>query len=105
DAGKEQLSITATIQVEEETVKPVDPTKPAKPSTPSKATTTPSKASPEKTKLKVTDNKQHTATYEAAKPLPKTGDQTNTWIIWTGMSLLILSMFLWVMRGRKKRHQ
>lgn len=95
DAGKEQLSVTANIQVKAENVKPVDPSDPTGP-------TNPVKPSVEKTPLKVVDNKQHTTTYEAAKPLPKTGDQTNTWVIWTGMSLLVLSMLLLVMRGRKK---
>ncbi|EAG8523818.1 LPXTG cell wall anchor domain-containing protein [Listeria innocua] len=95
DAGKEQLSVTANIQVKAENVKPVDPSDPTGP-------TNPVKPSVEKTPLKVVDNKQHTTIYEAAKPLPKTGDQTNTWVIWTGMSLLVLSMLLLVMRGRKK---
>ncbi|EDO1202055.1 LPXTG cell wall anchor domain-containing protein [Listeria innocua] len=95
DAGKEQLSVTANIQVKAENVKPVDPSDPTGP-------TNPVKPSVEKTPLKVVDNKQHTTTYEAAKPLPKTGDQTNTWVIWTGMSLLVLSLLLLVMRGRKK---
>lgn len=95
DAGKEQLSVTANIQVKAENVKPVDPSDPTGP-------TNPVKPSVEKTPLKVVDNKQHTTTYEAAKPLPKTGGQTNTWVIWTGMSLLVLSMLLLVMRGRKK---
>ncbi|MBC2109436.1 LPXTG cell wall anchor domain-containing protein, partial [Listeria innocua] len=95
DAGKKQLSVTANIQVKAEYVKPVDPSDPTGP-------TNPVKPSVEKTPLKVVDNKQHTTTYEAAKPLPKTGDQTNTWVIWTGMSLLVLSMLLLVMRGRKK---
>ncbi|EAE8346657.1 LPXTG cell wall anchor domain-containing protein [Listeria monocytogenes] len=107
DAGKKQLSVTANIQVEAEIVKPIKPVDPSKPTDPKKPVkpSTPTKPSTEKTPLKVVDNKQHTATYEAAKPLPKTGDQTNIWIIWTGMSLLVLSMLLLVMRGRKKRHQ
>ncbi|EAC8563504.1 LPXTG cell wall anchor domain-containing protein [Listeria monocytogenes] len=105
DAGKKQLSVTANIQVEAEFVKPIKPIKPIKPVDPSKPTD-PKKPSTEKTPLKVVDNKQHTATYEAAKPLPKTGDQTNNWVIWTGICLLSMSMLLWVvMRGRKKKYQ
>lgn len=99
DAGKKELSVTANIQVEAEFVKPIKPVDPSKP-------TDPKKPSTEKTPLKVVDNKQHTATYEAAKPLPKTGDQTNNWVIWTGICLLSMSMLLWVvMRGRKKNYQ
>ncbi|MBC1374833.1 LPXTG cell wall anchor domain-containing protein [Listeria sp. FSL L7-1699] len=107
DAGKKQLSVTANIQVEAEIVnpvKPVDPSDPTEPTNPVKPST-PTKPSTEKTPLKVVDNKQHTATYEEAKPLPKTGDQTNTWVIWTGLSLLVLSMLLLAMRGRKKKYQ
>lgn len=106
DAGKKQLSVTANIQVEAEIVnpvKPVDPSDPTEPTNPVEPSTS-TKPSTEKTPLKVVDNKQHTATYKAAKPLPKTGDQTNTWVIWTGLSLLVLSMLLWVMRGRKKKY-
>ncbi|MGJ6230273.1 bacterial Ig-like domain-containing protein [Listeria monocytogenes] len=114
DAGKKQLSVTANIQVEAEIVKPIKPIKPIKPVDPSKPTdpkkpvkpSTPTKPSTEKTPLKVVDNKQHTRTYEEAKPLPKTGDQTNTWVIWTGVCLLSMSLLLWVvMRGRKKNYQ
>ncbi|MBC6136653.1 LPXTG cell wall anchor domain-containing protein [Listeria innocua] len=106
DAGKKQLSVTANIQVEAEIVnpvKPVDPSNPTEPTNPVEPSTS-TKPSTEKTPLKVVDNKQHTATYKAAKPLPKTGDQTNTWVIWTGLSLLVLSMLLLVMRGRKKKY-
>ncbi|HHP9139119.1 TPA: bacterial Ig-like domain-containing protein [Listeria monocytogenes] len=106
DAGKKQLSVTANIQVEAEIVnpvKPVDPSDPTEPTNPVEPSTS-TKPSTEKTPLKVVDNKQHTATYKAAKPLPKTGDQTNTWVIWTGLSLLVLSMLLLVMRGRKKKY-
>ncbi|WP_252346573.1 LPXTG cell wall anchor domain-containing protein, partial [Listeria monocytogenes] len=86
-------------------IKPVDPSKPTDPKKPVKSSN-PKKPSTEKTPLKVVDNKQHTATYEAAKPLPKTGDQTNNWVIWTGICLLSMSMLLWVvMRGRKKNYQ
>lgn len=111
DAGKKQLSVTANIQVEAEIVKPikpikpVDPSKPIDPKKPVKSSN-PTKPSTEKTPLKVVDNKQHTRTYEEAKPLPKTGDQTNTWVIWTGVCLLSMSLLLWVvMRGRKKNYQ
>lgn len=114
DAGKKQLSVTANIQVEAEIVKPIKPIKPIKPVDPSKPidpkkpvkSSNPTKPSTEKTPLKVVDNKQHTRTYEEAKPLPKTGDQTNTWVIWTGVCLLSMSLLLWVvMRGRKKNYQ
>ncbi|EEO6567021.1 LPXTG cell wall anchor domain-containing protein [Listeria monocytogenes] len=97
DAGKKQLSATALIQVDDVDKGYKEPTKPSKSTKPSVR-----KGNAE---IKVTNGTQHTATYDTAKPLPRTGDQTNTWVIWTGMSLLILSMFLWVMRGRKKRHQ
>lgn len=108
DAGKKQLSVTANIQVEAEIVKPIKPVDPSKPTDPKKPVkpSTPTKPSTEKTPLKVVDNKQHTRTYEEAKPLPKTGDQTNTWVIWTGVCLLSMSLLLWVvMRGRKKNYQ
>ncbi|EHC2217200.1 LPXTG cell wall anchor domain-containing protein [Listeria monocytogenes] len=111
DAGKKQLSVTANIQVEAEIVKPIKPIKPVDPSKPTDPKkpvkpSTPTKPSTEKTPLKVVDNKQHTRTYEEAKPLPKTGDQTNTWVIWTGVCLLSMSLLLWVvMRGRKKNYQ
>ncbi|WP_338671838.1 bacterial Ig-like domain-containing protein [Listeria seeligeri] len=84
DAGKKQLSVTATIQVE-------DPSNPSKPNQPSNGGTS----------LQVKSNTQQTATYEDAKPLPKTGDQSITWIVWAGMGLLILSVLLWVINRRR----
>ncbi|EFS01817.1 cell wall surface anchor family protein, partial [Listeria seeligeri FSL S4-171] len=97
DAGKEQLSVTATIQVEAAKVDPVKPTKPTDPSNPS--------VKNGNTNLTVTSNTQHTATYLEAKPLPKTGDQTSSWIIWVGVALLGLSLLLWVVTTRRKSHQ
>lgn len=91
DAGKELLSVTATIQVED--TKVADPATPSKPSVKNK-----------NTKLTVADNTKHTATYLEAKPLPKTGDQTSPWIIWTGISLLALGLLLWVVTTRRRSH-
>ncbi|PZG48520.1 cell surface protein [Listeria ivanovii] len=100
DAGKEQLSVTATIQVQAAKVNPVEPGKPSKPT---------KRGNPSgkngNTNLTVTSNTQHTATYLEAKPLPKTGDQTNPWVIWTGVALLELSLLLWVVTTRRKSHQ
>lgn len=93
DAGKEQLSVTATIQVKAGKVNPVEPTKPSKPSTKNG-----------NTKVTVTSNTQHTATYVEAKPLPKTGDQTSPLIVWTGIALLGMSLLLWVVSTRRKSH-
>ncbi|MBC2118789.1 bacterial Ig-like domain-containing protein [Listeria marthii] len=98
DAVKEQLEVIATIQVEEKII--ATPVEPGKPSTPNKSPVKKGKSDVKG------NNQQHTETYEAAKPIPKTGDQTNTWVIWAGICLLSLSLLLWVvMRGRKKRHQ
>ncbi|MBC1870113.1 LPXTG cell wall anchor domain-containing protein [Listeria seeligeri] len=92
DAGKELLSVTATIRVEAANVSPAKPNDPSKPSG--------------KSFIKINDNTQktHKATYLEAKPLPKTGDQTNPWTVWTGVALLGLSMLLWA-ATRRKRHQ
>ncbi|MBC2262556.1 LPXTG cell wall anchor domain-containing protein [Listeria sp. FSL L7-0091] len=90
DAGKKQLAAIATIEVKPLSVNQEEPTKPS--------------VKEGKTRIKIINGTQHTATYEEAKPLPKTGDQTNTWVIWTGLSLLVLSMLLLVMRGRKKKY-
>ncbi|WP_234288656.1 bacterial Ig-like domain-containing protein, partial [Listeria ivanovii] len=80
DAGQSQLSVTATIQVED----------PNKPSSPSGGGTTPSGNS----------NHQHTTNYEATKPLPKTGNQTDPWLVWTGLGLLSFSLLLWLFNRR-----
>lgn len=91
DAGKEQLSVTATIEVKDTKVSPISPTNPSKPK--------------DNKRLKVSSNTQHTATGVNSKPLPKTGDQTNPWGIWTGICLLGLSAFVWAFTSRRKRHQ
>ncbi|EFS04640.1 peptidoglycan binding protein, partial [Listeria seeligeri FSL S4-171] len=98
DAGKEQLSVTATIQVEAPKADPVKPTKPTNPSKPSNPS-----AKKDNTNLTVTNNTQHTATYQEAKPLPKTGDQTSAGIIWAGIALLGISLLLWGISARRKK--
>ncbi|WP_227868870.1 bacterial Ig-like domain-containing protein, partial [Listeria monocytogenes] len=90
DAGKELLFVTATIRVEAASadVTPND-----------------SNNTSEKTVININDHTQkiHKATYLEAKPLPKTGDQTNPWTVWGGIALLGLGMLLWA--TRRKRHQ
>ncbi|WP_239256918.1 bacterial Ig-like domain-containing protein [Listeria ilorinensis] len=98
DAGKEQLSVTAKIQV---LAKEAGDTTGDSTGHDSKPSSNTDKAS----SLKVTSGTQHTATYEQAQPLPRTGDQNNLWIIWLGMGLLALSGLLWVSIRRRRRDQ
>ncbi|EIP1891967.1 bacterial Ig-like domain-containing protein [Listeria monocytogenes] len=90
DAGKELLFVTATIRVEAASAD----------FTPNDSNNT-----SEKTVININDHTQktHKATYLEAKPLPKTGDQTNPWTVWGGIALLGLGMLLWA--TRRKRHQ
>lgn len=83
DAGKELLSVTATIRVEAKD------------------------ASSDNPNININNNDQnsHKATYLEAKPLPKTGDQTNLWTVWAGVALLGLGVLLWATTRRRKRHQ
>ncbi|MBC6296735.1 DUF5011 domain-containing protein [Listeria sp. FSL L7-1517] len=85
DAGKKQLSVIATIQVE-------DPEKPNQSNESSKGGSG----------LTVKCTEQHTADYEEIKPLPKTGDQTTSWIVWTGLGLLAISFLLWTLNRRRR---
>ncbi|HAB0008190.1 TPA_asm: cell surface protein [Listeria monocytogenes] len=98
DAGKELLSITATIEVEEQPVDPVDPVDPSNPIDPGKSAKDP------KSPIKVTDVKTHKANYKEAKPLPKTGDYSTSSIVWSGIFLLMIGMLLWRITSRRK-HQ
>ncbi|WP_353653445.1 LPXTG cell wall anchor domain-containing protein [Listeria ilorinensis] len=52
----------------------------------------------------MTSGTQHTATYEQAQPLPRTGDQSNLWIIWVGVGLLGLGVLLWTVTSRRRKH-
>lgn len=76
DAGKQVLSVTATIQVEE--VKQAN--------------------AQGNSSLTIKDNTQHMVTSDDIKLIPKTGDQGNPWVFWAGISLvglgLVLLMFL-----------
>ncbi|MBC2254704.1 LPXTG cell wall anchor domain-containing protein, partial [Listeria ivanovii] len=47
-------------------------------------------------------NHQHTTNYEATKPLPKTGNQTDPWLVWTGLGLLSFSLLLWLFNRRRR---
>ncbi|EBF5203443.1 DUF5011 domain-containing protein [Listeria monocytogenes] len=80
DAGKEELSVVAMIQVEEEkvTVKPSD----------------------DDSKIEVKAGQQRTATYKQA--IPKTGDQMNLWVILAGACLVGFALFLWLFRLRRR---
>ncbi|MBK1985507.1 LPXTG cell wall anchor domain-containing protein, partial [Listeria ivanovii] len=44
----------------------------------------------------------HTTNYEATKPLPKTGNQTDPWLVWTGLGLLSFSLLLWLFNRRRR---
>ncbi|MBC1488979.1 DUF5011 domain-containing protein [Listeria sp. FSL L7-1485] len=92
DAGKEEIQVVATIVVAE---KPTSQPNPAKPNKPSKGTTT----------LTVTSTKQHAATYKDAKPLPKTGDQSNNWTIWAGICLLGIGLLMSGFLYRRRKQQ
>ncbi|MBC2262681.1 LPXTG cell wall anchor domain-containing protein [Listeria sp. FSL L7-0091] len=88
DAGKEQLTVTATVKVVEQN------------ETPSKSSNSNSSSN-----LTISSNAQHSATYEESKAIPKTGDQSNPWIIWLGISLIGLGVLLWLNAQRKKKHE
>ncbi|EDN7386489.1 LPXTG cell wall anchor domain-containing protein, partial [Listeria monocytogenes] len=88
DAGKEQITVTATITVVD-SAKSVVPSKPTT-NKPSAGGTT------------IHNSPQHTATYLEAKPLPKTGDQTSPWVLWAGLSLVGVGLVLVFMKRRRK---
>ncbi|EAF7125111.1 bacterial Ig-like domain-containing protein [Listeria monocytogenes] len=96
DAGKEQITVTATITV----VDSAKPVVPSKPTTPTKPTT--NKPSTGGTTIHIQSSPQHTATYLEAKPLPKTGDQTSPWVLWAGFSLVGLGMVLIFTKRRRE---
>lgn len=92
DAGKEQLSVTATIKVVDQKVTPNNPSNGGN-------------NNDKDGNIKISSNKQHTATYNEAKPMPKTGDQSNPWVIWLGIGLIGLGVLLWLTTKRKKKHE
>lgn len=96
DAGKEQITVTATIMV----VDSAKPVAPSKPTTPTKPTT--NKPSTGGTTIHIQSSLQHTATYLEAKPLPKTGDQTSPWVLWEGLSLVGLGLVFFFTKRRRK---
>ncbi|MBC2157150.1 bacterial Ig-like domain-containing protein [Listeria innocua] len=79
DAGKEELSVTATIEVVE-----------------GKVAITPS----ENSNSDVKPGKQKTATYQQA--IPRTGDQMNLWVVVMGACLVGFALFLWTFRQRRR---
>lgn len=85
DASKEQLSVSATILVED----PSTPTPPSKPKDGSTA------------KPIVKNGNQHSANYLDAKPLPKTGDENNLLLLWTGIFILVAGAILLFTKRRK----
>ncbi|EHH7705642.1 DUF5011 domain-containing protein [Listeria monocytogenes] len=81
DAGKQMLSVTATIQVENRGDAGLQDNEPRS----------------------VKDNNQRAANSNDIKLIPKTGDQTNQWVLWAGLCLTGLAMLLWGFALRRRK--